>query len=87
MAACFSWLLFITAVLAQRRRLGTKQLIFLIAAAGFILRLGYIAYTSYDYRQHDSYGLDSGSGHLAYMLYLFDNLQLPDFDPRNIWQF
>ncbi len=87
MAACFSWLLFITAVLAQRRLLGTKQLILLIAAAGFILRLGYIAYTSYDYRQHDSYGLDSGGGHLAYMLYLFDNLQLPDFDPRNIWQF
>lgn len=84
---CLMWLVFAAAVMYERKMLNTSHIILIIAIAGFILRLGYIAYTAYNQRQHDVYDFGGGSGHSQYILYFFENTHLPDFDPRNIWQF
>ena len=84
---CLMWLVFAAVVMYERKMLNTSHIILIIAIAGFILRLGYIAYTAYNQRQHDVYDFGGGSGHSQYILYFFENANLPDFDPRNIWQF
>lgn len=83
-------------------KLTQTQIVCLIMAVGFLLRLGYILYTNLYSRQHDvhfsqleqdavvNYAYLIGnhkSGHAVYIKYLMDNLSLPDFDPREVFQF
>ncbi len=64
-----------------------EQLIILILIAGFILRLAYVLYTGIHTRQHDVYNFDGGIGHAGYISYFLDTFQLPDFDPRDKFQY
>jgi hypothetical protein len=59
----------------------------LLCGMGFCLRFAYILATPYYVRQHDVGLFDSDSGHAAYITYLYNNLRLPDFDVREVWQF
>lgn len=55
---------------------------------GIILRILYIFYTDINTRQHDVEEFSIyGYGHGGYILYLFYNKHLPDFDPHSAWQF
>ncbi len=63
------------------------QLLCLILAAGFLLRLGYLLYTGINERQHDFHSFTSKNGHAIYIKYLLDHHHLPDFDPRTVFQF
>lgn len=86
----FLWVFYIGVVLYCEGKLSEKNIVLLIFLASFILRLGYIAYTPYNVRQHDVYNFyedGSGSGHARYILWFFKESKLPDFDPREIWQF
>ncbi|MBQ8967099.1 glycosyltransferase family 39 protein [Ruminococcus sp.] len=59
----------------------------LIIGLGFMMKLHYILVTSVYTRQHDVHEFGGESGHAAYMEYLLFNHSLPDFDPRERWQF
>ncbi|MBO4277410.1 MAG: glycosyltransferase family 39 protein [Clostridia bacterium] len=76
-----------------------RALVFLILAAGLVIRFVYAAYTDWNVRQHD---VGDTEGHLAYMLYImkgeapvesfreggFFAFHLPDFDVSDgHWQF
>ncbi len=67
------------------RRLTAARAIWLLVAAGFVLRVGYVLYTGYSERQHDVWFLESGKGHMGYIRYIADNLALPD--QNRTWQF
>ena len=54
---------------------------------GCCLRLAYILRFPYMQMQHDVLTFDAGKGHAGYILYLFNNKHLPDFDVRDVWQF
>lgn len=64
-----------------------------VMAAGFLLRLFYVLFSSIYDRQYDigMIDLDAGhtvtGGHLAYIQYLYENWHLPDFDPTTVYQF
>ncbi len=59
-----------------------------ILLSGLMLRLMYIYYTPIDVRQHDVHQFfQNQGGHSDYILYLYENHALPDFDPRTIFQF
>lgn len=65
----------------------------LILAAGILLRLLYVCFSTIYDRQYDigMISLDAGhtvsGGHLAYIQYLYENLHLPDVDPSTVYQF
>ncbi len=60
----------------------------LILVMGIILRILYICYTDINTRQHDVESFfGNAGGHSGYILYLLENKHLPDFDPRQVWQF
>lgn len=65
----------------------TNKLILLVAIIGVLIRLIYIIYTPHYLRQHDSSEYGWTEGHLAYIMYWYQHIQLPDFDPRKLWQF
>ena len=68
--------------------LTTERIVLLLAAAGFLLRLGYTLYTGIEERQHDVNTFGSkGIGHAGYIEYFYYYWRLPDFDPRIVWQF
>lgn len=76
--------------LAVTKRMDYKKAVLLLLIAGFIVRLGYILVTdisSASVRQHDVYEFGGPSGHAAYIEYYYTHWQLPDFDPRSVWQF
>ncbi len=73
--------------LDRRQQLTDGRASFLILLTGWAMRLSYILVTPYYVRQHDVGRFDEESGHAAYMTYLYENLHLPDFDVREIWQF
>lgn len=64
-----------------------------ILAAGCLLRLFYVLFSTIYDRQYDigMIDLDAGhtvtGGHLAYIQYLYENWKLPDFDPTSVYQF
>lgn len=78
--------------LALTRQLTTERAVWLIIAAGMMVKLGYILYTNvegYGSRQHDVevFSLEA-RGHAGYILYLQEYNQLPAFNPfENAWQF
>ena len=65
----------------------TDKLIILIALIGVAIRIIYICYTNFNVRQHDLLGLQDKEGHIAYIIYWYNHVSLPDFDPRSLWQF
>ncbi len=68
--------------------LNTEKIIKILFFLAFMLKLGYILYTSISQRQHDVELFEStDDGHGAYILYLLNNRSLPDFDVRDYWQF
>lgn len=64
-----------------------RRTAFLLCAMGFCMRLAYVLATPCYSRQHDVGRFGDDSGHAAYITYLYENLHLPDFDVREIWQF
>jgi len=86
--SCVLAVLAIACFLYIKGKLTTRNIILLLGIFSLLLRVMYIIYTPYNVRQHDSYSIESSSGHLTYIQYLFNyNFQLPNFDPRSIWQF
>lgn len=75
--------------LRRINKLTTDRLCVLILVCGAVLRLMYISYTDEFIRQHDlgRFYEEKNNYHSGYMLYLLENLHLPDFDPRDRWQF
>lgn len=68
-------------------RLTTKNVILLIAASAFLIRLAYIMFFTIAEHQHDVAALGKGSGHIGYIEYLYANGHLPDYDVRETNQF
>lgn len=68
-------------------KLNTRNIILLLFAAGFIMRLSYILMMSAGMIQHDVYTIGAGAGHSGYIEYLYENGHLPDFDVRQVDQF
>ncbi len=73
--------------LCATKRLTPERLLLILFILGFLLKLAYILYTVYSKRQHDVSYFNSKSGHAAYITYLYQNMNLPDFDVREVWQF
>ncbi|WP_010248694.1 ArnT family glycosyltransferase [Acetivibrio cellulolyticus] len=74
--------------LKVKGKLTTRNIIILLGITSLLLRVMYIMYTPYYTRQHDSDGIDSSVGHIAYIQHFFNNnFMLPDFDPRTKTQF
>ena len=69
------------------RSITPQRVILLLLAAGFVLRVGYILYTSAVVRQHDVWYFGGQRGHAVYIEWFYNQLKLPDFDPRRVWQF
>lgn len=68
-------------------RLSTRNIILLIAASGFLLRLAFILFFTITQHQHDVASIGKGSGHIGYIEYLYANGHLPDYDVRKTNQF
>lgn len=83
----FGLLLAGSAALLITKRMKTEHVILFLLLAGFLLRLAYIFYTSISTRQHDMHAFTGETGHAGYIRFFYENLQLPDFDPRTRWQF
>lgn len=74
--------------LKKVKRLDSDLVCWLILLTGLLVRIIYISYTEINVRQHDVHDFfEHNAGHAEYICYLFENRSLPDFDPRNIFQF
>ncbi len=72
----------------RRGAADTSVICSLIILTGAVLRFNYAIYTGADVRQHDVHEFFAhNGGHAEYICYIFENRRLPDFDPREIWQF
>lgn len=65
----------------------TRYRVFLLLVLGFWMRFCYVLYTAVTQRQHDVGDFVEMKGHSGYILYLYENAHLPDFDVREVWQF
>ena len=61
--------------------------VYMIIAAGIILKLLYVLYTAIWTRQHDVIDFGVGEGHAGYIEYIYYNNALPPGDPRDKWAF
>lgn len=69
-------------------KLTTAAICWLMLLTGIMLRLNYAIYTGVGVRQHDVHDFfEHHEGHAEYICYIFENRRLPDFDPREKWQF
>ena len=76
--------------LKKARKLSDEALTAIIFALGFILRLGYVLYTSIEIRQNDIGVFQEGNYnifHSGYILFMRDRFSIPDFDVRIGGQF
>ena len=74
--------------LKKSKRLDSDLICWLILLTGLLLRIIYISYTEINVRQHDVHQFfEHNAGHGEYICYLYENRTLPDFDPRDIFQF
>ncbi len=78
--------------LGIRHRLSVENIVLLLFAVGFILRVFYISYTTMTpevfLRQHDMRAFGGSEGHSAYIEFFYRNgFALPDFDPTTKSQF
>lgn len=68
--------------------LDTKKIIIILFILAFALRLAYVLYTTVHQRQHDVEKFDvDARGHAAYILYILNHWNVPNFDVREHWQF
>jgi 4-amino-4-deoxy-L-arabinose transferase-like glycosyltransferase len=81
LALCGAWLLWRS--LYKKCTSKTEALIVILIAAGIVMRIGYMLYTSFATRGHDI-GAYDGEGHYAYMYQLFSTGTLPQ---TNHYQF
>lgn len=66
----------------QRRRVSM-----LLLGWSFFLKFYYVFYTPITRRQHDVGHFGDTENHAGYISYLLEQHHLPDFDPRQAWQF
>ena len=55
-----------------------QRFIFILLAAGFVLRIAYALYTGHTVRAHDVWSRNPDYGHLGYIRYIAHNLSLAD---------
>jgi len=77
----------IAAILAFFKKMNVERAIILLFAAGLLLRLMYVLYTSKYTRQHDVGNFGEYYGHAGYIHYIFEYGHLPDFDVSTVDQF
>lgn len=65
----------------------TQRTALLLMGISFFLKFYYVFYTSVYERQHDVSKFGGNKGHTGYIEYLLFHHSLPDFDPRERWQF
>lgn len=65
----------------------TQRTALLLMGISFFLKFYYVFYTSVYKRQHDVSKFGGNKGHTGYIEYLLFHHSLPDFDPRERWQF
>lgn len=65
----------------------TQRTALLLMGISFFLKFYYVFYTSVYERQHDVSKFGGDKGHTGYIEYLLFHHSLPDFDPRERWQF
>ena len=59
----------------------------LIMGTSFLLKFSYVFYTSISTRQNDVGKFSGNDSHAGYINYFLKNFSLPNFDPREKWQF
>lgn len=59
----------------------------LVWGTGACLRLSFILRMPHHRMQHDVWSFTGEEGHAGYIMYLFKNGHLPDFDVRTVWQY
>lgn len=80
-------LLVYAGILNKKQKLTTEKIITLLMFAGFIMRIGYMAYTPCNVRSHDLWEIDiNSSGHAAYILTLLTEHRLPDTNDIQFYQ-
>lgn len=78
----------ISAVMYKKKLFTPERLTFMIIVFSFCMYACYVIYTLSVYRQTDVNYWNSTSGHAPYIRYMYEhNFALPDFDPREKWQF
>ncbi len=58
-----------------------------IFAAAFVFHSFYLMYSGLSYQWDQGQILSTGDGHIGYIEYIHNNLSLPQFDPREKWQY
>ena len=71
---------------AKKKWTAERFTIFLFGAA-FVFHIFYYLFAALLYQHDVGQLLGDGEGHFGYIEYLHDNLWLPQFDPRERWQF
>lgn len=76
-------------VLFAGHKLEDGDLVTAVLASGFVLRTVMVLFTPLNFYQHDvsSFSPDQAGFHDSYILYVYENLTLPDGDVRDLGQF
>ena len=74
-------------VLRVIKRLKDTLGIWLLWGMGACMRLQFILRMPYNIMQHDVWHFTDKKGHAGYIMYLFREGHIPDFDVRTVWQF
>ncbi len=80
-------LLLLYGLIFHHKQIRTQATALLILGISFLLKYCYVFYTSVYTRQHDVGTFGSDAGHANYIEYFLFQHHLPDFDPRERWQF
>ena len=64
-----------------------QRVLITIFLLSFMIHLFYILYTDFAVRQFDLGTLFQPHGHIGYAGYIYDNWNLPQFDPTTYWQY
>jgi len=78
-AASFAVLIVLALFWKKTGRLTENKVFFLLTAASFLLKLGYVLYTGLSVRQHDTGSFkESSKSHAGYIYNLYSSYRLPD---------
>ena len=77
------------AVLALGKKFKVTDLVTLVLASGFVMRAVMVLFTPLNFYQHDvaNFSINHAGFHDTYIMYIYDNLALPDGDVRDLGQF
>ena len=70
-----------------KKKWSVLRLTVFIFAAAFVFHIYYIMYSGISYQWDQGQILGKGHGHLGYIEYIHDHMFLPQFDPREKWQY